>query len=157
MSPNAITATWSLHPDVMEKLVDIDEQFTSVRSALKHFVDTNPQHQEDEGLWNIFVAILNVTLRYRIPPRAEPAVEMTANVTDMFTAEVVPAYQAVITLVQKAWDDMRAALEDGGSTDELLVTFMEENETAVAALDDAVTKAQNAAARAFIDRLFGSK
>ena len=103
------------------------------------------------------MAILNVTLRYRIPPRAEPAVEMTANVTDMFTAEVVPAYQAVITLVQKAWDDMRAALEDGGSTDELLVTFMEENETAVAALDDAVTKAQNAAARAFIDRLFGSK
>lgn len=148
MSTSAITATKPLAPDVISMMLDINDRFEAVRNRIYNFAVDNPDLAKDKGLETVFIVIRNVTSRYGIPRREKLEMEMPAVVTDTYTTEMVPAYQAIITLVEKAWDDMRAALEADDTTDDLLETFLEEIEPAALALESAESMVVKAAAAA---------
>ncbi len=146
MSTSVITTTKPLAPDVISTMLDINERFHAVRRGIYDFAVANPEHAENTGLETVFTVVRNVTTSFGIPQREKLEMEMPAVVTDTYTTEMVPAYQAIIDLVEKAWNDMRAALEADDSTDDLLETFLEEIEPAALALESAESKVVKAAA-----------
>ena len=146
MSASSITANKPLSPEVVDMMVGINDRFETVRKGIYEFAVANPHLAEDKGLETVFIVIRNVTSHYGIPRREKLEMEMPAVVTNTYTAEMVPAYQAIITLVEKAWSDMRAALEADDTTDDLLAAFLNSIEPAALALDIAESKVVKAAA-----------
>ena len=146
MSTSAITATKPLAPEVISMMLDISNRFEAVRNRIYNFAVDNPDLAEDKGLETVFIVIRNVTSRYGIPRREKLEMEMPVVVTDTYTTKMVPAYQAIITLVEKAWDGMRVTLEADDTTDDLLETFLEEIEPAALALESAESMVVKAAA-----------
>jgi len=145
MSTSVITTTKPLAPDVISTMLDINERFHAVRRGIYDFAVANPDLAEDKGLETVFFVVSSVTRNFGIPPREELEIELPAVIIDMFTTEMVPAYQHILDPTEKAWTDMHTALKAGNSTEELLEAFLREAEPAVLALSGADMLVMNTA------------
>ena len=122
----------SLTLETINTMDNIREQLKCISDAIYDRLNISPQY--DDGLDIVFGYVRNIRNYYGISPREKLIKEAPAAVLDTYTSEMVPAYAAITALFQETWDDMRAALDKGATTDDLTVTFLQQVHPHIVAL-----------------------